>query len=75
MHDLGLNVDKLAQAHLNGRQIRNVIMLARYLERFCCEIMRCQHVQDALKSVVKFDQYLVDVRGSDEEYACQERLR
>lgn len=73
--DLGLNVDKLARARLNGRQIRNVIMLARYLARFRKEMMRYQHVQDALQSVVKFDKYLVDVRGSDEEYARQERLR
>jgi ATP-dependent 26S proteasome regulatory subunit len=73
--DLNLNVNKVARYSLNGRQIRNVITLARYLARFRKEMLVYKHVQDALASVVKFDKYLEEVRGSDELFARQERIR
>lgn len=73
--DLNLNVHKLARECLNGRQIRNIITLARYLARFRKEMLTYRHVQDALGSVVEFDKYLQDVRGSDEVFARQARIR
>lgn len=73
--DLNLNVKKLAREDLNGRQIRNVVTLARYLARFRKEMMVYKHVQDAVESVVDFDKYLLDVRGSDELFARQARIR
>jgi AAA+ superfamily predicted ATPase len=73
--DLLMNVNKLAREELNGRQIRNVITLARYLAKFRGEILVYKHVQDALASVVKFDQYLLGLRGSDDHFATEQRLR
>ncbi|KAK4154905.1 P-loop containing nucleoside triphosphate hydrolase protein [Chaetomidium leptoderma] len=76
INDLLANVPKLAQRELNGRQIRNALMVARYLSKFGKEVLRYQHVQDALEPMVEFNQYLVGLRGlSDEEIAAEERLR
>ncbi|KAK0634097.1 P-loop containing nucleoside triphosphate hydrolase protein, partial [Immersiella caudata] len=60
-NDLERNIPKLAQVELNGRQIRNVITLARYLARFRKQMLVYQHVQDAFASVVKFDEYLLEL--------------
>lgn len=73
--DLELNVHKLAQVELNGRQIRNVITLARYLAKFRKQMLVYKHVQDAFASVVKFDEYLNKLRGSDDRWATESRLR
>lgn len=73
--DLELNVHKLAQVELNGRQIRNVITLARYLAKFRKQMLVYKHVQDAFASVVKFDEYLNKLRGSDDQWATESRLR
>jgi hypothetical protein len=73
--DLEININKLARVEINGRQIRNVITLARYLAKFRKQILVYRHVQDALASVVKFDEYLSTVRGSDERYARESKLR
>lgn len=73
--DLELNVHKLAQVELNGRQIRNVITLARYLAKFRKQMLVYKHVQDAFASVVKFDEYLLKLRGSDDRWATESRLR
>ena len=73
--DLELNVNKLARVELNGRQIRNVITLARYLARFRKQMLVYKHVQDAFASVVKFDEYLLQLRGSDDRWATEQRLR
>ena len=73
--DLERNANKLAQTELNGRQIRNVITLARYLAKFRKQMLVYKHVQDALASVVKFDDYILGLRGSDEGWAKESRLR
>lgn len=75
IRDLEQNVHKLAQVELNGRQIRNVITLARYLARFRKQMLVYKHVQDAFASVVKFDEYLLQLRGSDDRWATESRLR
>jgi len=74
-NDLELNVHKLAQIELNGREIRNVITLARYLARFRKQMLVYKHVQDALSSVAKFNDYLLQLRGSDDRWASESRLR
>jgi hypothetical protein len=75
VHDLELNINKLARVEINGRQIRNVITLARYLAKFRKQMLVYKHVQDALASVVKFDEYLSKVRGSDDTWARDSKLR
>jgi SpoVK/Ycf46/Vps4 family AAA+-type ATPase len=75
VQDLEMNVHKLAQVEINGRQIRNVITLARYLAKHRKQMMVYKHVQDAVASVVKFDKYLHDLRGSDDSWARESRLR
>ena len=66
--DLVMNIDKLAREALNGRQIRNVITLARYLAKFRGEMLVYKDVQDAIASIVKFDRYLLGLRGADDEW-------
>ena len=73
--DLFMNIDKLAREDLNGRQIRNVITLARSLAKFRGEMLVYKHVQDALASVVKFDRYLLGLRGADDEWAARQMVR
>ncbi|KAH9908654.1 P-loop containing nucleoside triphosphate hydrolase protein [Xylariomycetidae sp. FL2044] len=73
--DLLLNVHKLARIEINGRQIRNVITMARYLAKFRRQMLVYRHVQDAVASVVKFDEYLDTLRGSDDRWARESRLR
>jgi putative ubiquitin-RnfH superfamily antitoxin RatB of RatAB toxin-antitoxin module len=75
INDLLMNVDKLARWELNGRQIRNVITMARYLAKFRGEILVYRHVQDALAPVVKFDEYLLELRGSDDHFATEQKIR
>jgi ATP-dependent 26S proteasome regulatory subunit len=75
MEDLERNICKLAQLDMNGRQIRNVITLARYLAKFRKQGLVYKHVQDAVASVTKFDGYLSKVRGSDDAWARESRLR
>lgn len=77
MEDIKMNLGKMAQVELNGRQIRNTITMAQHLARFRGEMLRYKHIQDALKSVQKFNGYLNDVRGniSDDEWAREDRLR
>jgi SpoVK/Ycf46/Vps4 family AAA+-type ATPase len=73
--DLELNVNKLARIDMNGRQIRNVITMARYLAKFRKQMLVYKHVQDAVASVVDFDEYLLKLRGPDDRWAREERLR
>ncbi|KAK4185152.1 P-loop containing nucleoside triphosphate hydrolase protein [Podospora australis] len=74
--DLKLNVNKLATHDLNGRQIRNVVTLARYLAKYRKQMLVYKHIQDALASVVKFDKYLLELKGhQDDEWARESRLR
>lgn len=73
--DLRLNVPHLARHDMNGRQIRNTITMARYLARYRKQMLVYKHVQDAVAAVMKFDEYLTEVRGSDDRWARDERLR
>ncbi|KAK4208741.1 hypothetical protein QBC37DRAFT_66072 [Rhypophila decipiens] len=75
IEDLERNVYKLAQININGRQIRNILTLARYLAKFRKQVLVYNHVRDAVASVIRFDKYLETVRGSDDSWARESRLR
>lgn len=74
--DLEMNVRKLSEVEINGRQIRNAITTARHLAKFRNERLVYKHVQDAIAAVIKFNEYLSEVRGaSDEVLAREDKLR
>ena len=77
MEDLKMNVHHLAAEEVNGRQIRNIITMARHLAKFRKEMLKYRHMQDAVKSVQKFTEYLSDVKGgvSDDDWARADKTR
>jgi AAA+ superfamily predicted ATPase len=76
MEDLQMNLPKLARDEINGREIRNIITMARHLAKFRKETLRYQHMRDALRSSQKFSEYLNQVKGvSDDDWARADKLR
>ncbi|KAI8668144.1 AAA domain-containing protein [Fusarium keratoplasticum] len=76
MEDLRMNLPKLARDEINGREIRNIITMARHLAKFRKETLRYQHMRDALRSSQKFSEYLNQVKGvSDDDWARADKLR
>ncbi|KAM5353992.1 hypothetical protein ACJ41O_000642 [Fusarium nematophilum] len=76
MDDLEMNLPKLARVEINGRQIRNIITMGRHLARFRREMLRYEHMQDAVRSVQKFNEYLDQVKGvTDDDWAREDKLR
>lgn len=76
MDDLKMNLHKLALVEVNGRQIRNIITMARHLAKFRREMLRYKHMQDAVQSVQTFNDYLSKVKGvSDDVWARADKLR
>ncbi|KAJ4174860.1 hypothetical protein NW754_005281 [Fusarium falciforme] len=76
MEDLQMNLCKLAQFDINGREIRNIITMARHLAKFRGQMLRYKHMQDALESAQKFSKYLNNVKGvSDDDWARADKLR
>ena len=66
--DLGINsqevrakLDELAEAELNGREIRNAVSTARQLAMFRKEPMGYKHIQIVIEEAKKFDKYLKDL--------------
>jgi SpoVK/Ycf46/Vps4 family AAA+-type ATPase len=59
----------LARHKLNGRQIRNTINTARQLARYKEETLRYKHVDLAIRNVIEFEKYVIDLHGHTEEYA------
>lgn len=55
-------IDQLADVELNGREIRNVISTARQLAMFRKKKMGYEHLRAALAEVVKFEEYLLELR-------------
>ncbi|RTE68360.1 hypothetical protein BHE90_017262, partial [Fusarium euwallaceae] len=75
MEDLKGNLHKLARAEINGREIRNIITMARQLARFRKETLRYKHMQEALESAQEFTAYLKQVKGvSDDDGARADKL-
>jgi len=74
--DLELNIHRMARIRINGRQIRNVITIARHLAKFRRQRLRYEHVQDAIESVTDFSDYLEEVKGmSDDRWARDDKVR
>lgn len=61
------NIDQLAEAELNGRQIRNAVSTARQLAMFRGESMRYGHLKKAIEELEKFSVYLKEVKGLSED--------
>jgi hypothetical protein len=53
---------KLAEAKLNGREIRNAVSTARQLAMFQKKPMGYKHLESVIEEAKKFDTYLVDLR-------------
>lgn len=76
MADLELSLPRLARVEINGRQIRNIITMAWHLAKFRGQMLRYRHMQDAVKSVQKFNEYLDQVKGvPDDDWARADKLR
>lgn len=76
VEDLENNLYKLAQVEVNGREIRNIITMARHLAKFRGEMLRYKHMQDAVRSAQKFGEYLDQVKGvPDDVWAREDKLR
>ena len=76
IEDLDRNLHKLAIIEINGRQIRNVITMARHLAKYRKEILRFKHMHDAVQSVLRFNEYLDQVKGvPDDLWAREDKLR
>lgn len=54
-------VEELAEAELNGRQIRNAISTARELATYQCKPMGYEHLSLVINEAEKFDEYLLEV--------------
>ncbi len=54
-------LDELAEAELNGREIRNAISTARQLAMFRKERMGYEHIQIVIEEAKKFNKYLKDL--------------
>ena len=67
LKDLQMNIDKLAAIDINGRQIRNAVTTARHLARFRKDGLAYRHVQAAIATVVRFDEYLLEVKGVSDD--------
>lgn len=67
--DFGINIEEvqgrlpeLADAKLNGREIRNAISSARQLAMFRKEKMAYEHLRVVIEEAKKFEDYLLELR-------------
>jgi len=71
-----VHLSRLASLSINGRQIRNVITTARQLALARGTPMAYKHLQYVADMTLKFEDYLLDVRGfNDEDIARQDMIR
>ncbi|EGU88897.1 hypothetical protein FOXB_00555 [Fusarium oxysporum f. sp. conglutinans Fo5176] len=54
-------LDELAEANLNGRQIRNAVSTARQLARYQKEPLSYKHLTVVINEAKKFDEYLLEL--------------
>lgn len=54
-------IGELAEAELNGRQIRNAISTARELATYQCKPLGYEHLRLVINEAEKFDEYLLEV--------------
>ncbi|ESU15644.1 hypothetical protein FGSG_09116 [Fusarium graminearum PH-1] len=57
-------LDDLAEANLNGRQIRNAVSTARQLARYQKEPLSYKHLTAVIDEAKKFDEYLLELNRS-----------
>ncbi|RGP70042.1 hypothetical protein FSPOR_4334 [Fusarium sporotrichioides] len=57
-------LDELAEADLNGRQIRNAVSTARQLARYQQEPLAYKHLTAVINEAKKFDEYLLELNRS-----------
>jgi hypothetical protein len=59
--EIEAKLDELADANLNGRQIRNAISTARQLSRYLKEPLGYNHLTEVINEAKKFDEYLLEL--------------
>lgn len=59
--EISNEIEVLAKAELNGRQIRNAISTARELATYQREPMGLKHLKIVIKEAEKFDEYLLEL--------------
>ncbi|KAK7697421.1 hypothetical protein SLS64_013559 [Diaporthe eres] len=59
--EINNEIEVLAKAELNGRQIRNAISTARELATYQREPMGYEHLKIVIKEAEKFDEYLLEL--------------
>ncbi|KAG6354986.1 hypothetical protein INS49_004067 [Diaporthe citri] len=59
--EISNEIEVLAKAELNGRQIRNAISTARELATYQREPMGYEHLKTVIKEAEKFDEYLLEL--------------
>jgi hypothetical protein len=61
MDEMTDKLDELADANINGRQIRNAISTARQLSRYLKEPLGYKHLTAVISETKKFDEYLLEL--------------
>ncbi|KAG5659545.1 hypothetical protein KAF25_002104 [Fusarium avenaceum] len=61
VNEMTAKLDELADANLNGRQIRNAISTARQLSRYLKEPLGYKHLRAVIDEAKKFDEYLLEL--------------
>ncbi|KAH6954262.1 P-loop containing nucleoside triphosphate hydrolase protein [Fusarium avenaceum] len=61
VNEMTAKLDELADANLNGRQIRNAISTARQLSRYLKEPLGYKHLTAVIDEAKKFDEYLLEL--------------
>ncbi|KAM0414538.1 hypothetical protein ACHAPT_013618 [Fusarium lateritium] len=62
--EIKTKVNELANANLNGRQIRDAISRARQLAKYRKEPMTYEHLETAINKAWKFDEYLLELNNT-----------
>lgn len=76
MPELERRLDELAGEEMNGRQIRNALLIARQLAKHRKERLDWEHLSQVIKTSAAFNKYLKAVKGhSDEVWAREEQIR
>lgn len=74
--ELKSKVDVLARQQLNGREIRNTIRTASQLAMYRQEPMAYSHIEQAIKVVNEFQEYIDKTHGhTAEEWAQSQGMR
>lgn len=76
LEDLRSSVRRFSRHILNGREIRNAIRTARHLALFRSQTFSTIHLEQTIRIVKEFDEYIKDTKGqTDAELAESMRVR